>query len=66
MMKLHSVEDLEKFMNEMTQAQKQQLLNFSSSFITFVQDFLIEDENMKIILTGVRILSEIFFKIYLF
>lgn len=40
-MKLKSVEDLEKFMNEMSVAQKQQLMNFASSFITFVEDFLI-------------------------
>ena len=32
-------------------------MNFASSFITFVEEHLIEDDNMKIILTGVRILS---------
>lgn len=35
-------------------------MNFASSFITFVEEFLIEDDdNMKIILTGVRILSKL-------
>lgn len=57
-MKLRSVEDLEKFMNEMSAQQKQQLLNFASSFITFVEDFFIEDEDMKVVLVGVRILSK--------
>lgn len=57
-MKLRSVEDLEKFMNEMSSQQKQQLLNFASSFITFVEDFFIEDGDMKIVLIGVRILSK--------
>jgi len=33
-------------------------MNFASSFIAFVDEYLLEDSNMKIILTGVRILSK--------
>lgn len=32
-------------------------MNFASSFITFVEENLIEDDNMKIVLTGLRLLS---------
>lgn len=35
-------------------------MNFASSFITFIEEFLIEDDNMKLILTGIRLLSNIF------
>ena len=36
-------------------------MNFASSFITFVEELLIDDDdNMKIILTGVRILSKLY------
>ena len=57
-MKLKAVEDLECFMNEMSSQQKQALFNYASSFITFVEDSLIEDEHIKIVLTGIRILSK--------
>ena len=36
-------------------------MNFSSSFIKFIENCLIEDENMKIILTGIRLLSKLMF-----
>ena len=39
-------------------------MNFASSFITFVEECLIEDDNMKIILTGVRILSKVNSKVF--
>ncbi|CDW76684.1 UNKNOWN [Stylonychia lemnae] len=55
-MKLKVVEDLEKFMVEMSNQQKQQFMNYCSSFITFVEQFLIQDDNMKIVLSGIRIL----------
>lgn len=57
-MKLKSVEDLEHFLLEMSSPQTAALMNFSSAFISFVQEYLIEDDHMKIILAGVRILSK--------
>ena len=57
-MKLKAVEDLEHFLGEMSSLQKQAVLNYASSFITFVEDNLIDDINMKIVLTGIRILSK--------
>jgi hypothetical protein len=56
-MKLRAVEDVERFMNDMSSQQKQMLMNFASSFITFVEENLVEDDNMKIVLSGIRILS---------
>ncbi len=57
-MKLKAVEDMERVMLEMNSSQKQQLMNFASSFITFVEENLVEDDNMKIVLTGLRLLSK--------
>ena len=57
MMKQRSVEDLEKFILDMTSVQKYKLMNFASTFIAFISEFFIEDEDMRIILAGVRILS---------
>lgn len=57
-MKLRAVEDLEKFLGEMSSQQKQALFNYASSFITFVEESLIDDDHMKIVLTGIRILSK--------
>lgn len=56
-MKLKVVEDLEKFLIDINDTQKQSLMNYASSFITFIEQYLIADENMKIILAGIRILS---------
>jgi hypothetical protein len=36
--------------------QKQQLMNFASSFIAFIEEHLIED-NMRTVVAGIRILS---------
>eukprot|EP00347_Sterkiella_histriomuscorum_P018265 403346170 len=55
--KLRVVEDLEKFIYEMSLQQKQQFMHYCSSFITFVEQFLINDDNMKIVLGGIRILK---------
>jgi hypothetical protein len=33
-------------------------MNFASAFITFIEECLIEDDHMKIVLAGVRILSK--------
>ena len=45
-------------MYDMPSHQKQQLMNFASSFIAFVEEHLIEDENMRTVLAGIRILSK--------
>jgi hypothetical protein len=56
--KLRAVEDIERFMYDMPSHQKQQLMNFASSFIAFVEEHLIEDDNMRTVLAGIRILSK--------
>jgi hypothetical protein len=33
-------------------------MNYASSLITFVEENLIDDDNMKIVLTGIRIMSK--------
>jgi hypothetical protein len=57
--KLRAVEDIERFMYDMPSNQKQQLMNFASSFIAFVEEHLIEDDNMRTVLAGIRILSKV-------
>jgi hypothetical protein len=52
------LEDIERFMYDMPSHQKQQLMNFASSFIAFVEEHLIEDDNMRTVLAGIRILSK--------
>lgn len=57
-MKLKMVEDLEEILNEMNHIQRQQFMNYASAFITFVEETLLTDDNMKILLSGIRILSK--------
>ena len=45
-------------MYDMPSHQKQQLMNLASSFIAFVEEHLIEDDNMRTVLAGIRILSK--------
>lgn len=57
-MKLKMVEDLEEILNELNHVQKSQFMNYASAFISFVEETLLDDDNMKILLAGLRILSK--------
>lgn len=53
------VEDLESLIYKLSQKEKSTFLNYTSSFINFIQDTLLQDNNMKILNSGIKILSKI-------